>query len=292
MGPGWAIVVLVLAAASIVPLALAERGPPARCPPQTREAGARCCPTGQLGRDGGCQGSALACPEGLQWVGSTPRHCHVPPRRVAFSGGPLRLGLVDWEGQDRLPAHQITVRPFELDVAEVTYSRWQACQASGACVRLQWSEPGLPVHGVSATEARSFCKFVRGRLPRSEEWLFAAAGLEARRFPWGQSGLVCRRAHFGCVQGPCTTGASGPELAGLHPSGASPEGLLDLAGNVAELTLEPDGSLVARGGSYRSRLAGELKTWASEPWRDRDPHLGFRCAYDARPRLGRSAPVR
>jgi formylglycine-generating enzyme required for sulfatase activity len=55
--------------------------------------------------------------------------------------------------------------------------------------------------------------------------------------------------------------------------------VLDLAGNVAEWTREPDGSFVARGGSYRSELAGDLKTWAVEARQARAPHVGFRCVY-------------
>jgi formylglycine-generating enzyme required for sulfatase activity len=121
---------------------------------------------------------------------------------------------------------------------------------------------------------------VGGRLPTGDEFVLASAGAEARRFPWGQTGLVCRRASFGLLSGPCANGGATPELAGARPDGASAEGAYDLAGNVAEWTVERDGSVVARGGSYRSRVASELKTWAQEHVVERAPHVGFRCAYN------------
>ena len=107
------------------------------------------------------------------------------------------------------------------------------------------------------------------------------AGAAARRFAWGSSGLVCRRAAFGLSTGPCAR-QDQPELAGSRPDGASPEGVLDLIGNVAEWTSEPGGGFAARGGSYRSTAAAELKSWAVEAGGDggaKSLHIGFRCAY-------------
>jgi len=121
---------------------------------------------------------------------------------------------------------------------------------------------------------------VGGRLPTSDEWVIAAAGHDGRRYPWGQTGLVCRRAVFGLVDGPCATGGVGPEIGGMRPDGATPDGVLDLAGNVAEWTVESDGGYAARGGSFRSRVAGELKSWSVEEVDGSADHVGFRCAYD------------
>ena len=69
------------------------------------------------------------------------------------------------------------------------------------------------------------------------------------------------------------------ELAGSRPDGASPEGVQDLAGNVAEWTREADGSFTARGGSFRSTSAAELKSWAALSDHQKALHIGFRCAY-------------
>jgi hypothetical protein len=56
--------------------------------------------------------------------------------------------------------------------------------------------------------------------------------------------------------------------------------MLDLVGNVAEWVVERRGRFTARGGSFRSRQATELKTWASEEQETAAPHIGARCAYD------------
>jgi hypothetical protein len=54
---------------------------------------------------------------------------------------------------------------------------------------------------------------------------------------------------------------------------------MDLSGNVAEWTREPGRDYSARGGSFRSRSAAELKSWAALPDREKALYIGFRCAY-------------
>jgi formylglycine-generating enzyme required for sulfatase activity len=100
-----------------------------------------------------------------------------------------------------------------------------------------------------------------------------------RRFPWGATGLVCRRAAFGLVAGPCAESATMPELAGARPDGATPEGIADLAGNVAEWTRERDGSVRARGGSFRANNAAELKGWSAVGRSGASDDIGFRCVF-------------
>jgi formylglycine-generating enzyme required for sulfatase activity len=170
------------------------------------------------------------------------------------------------------------VAPFRLDVAEVTLQRLATC----ASCPPRTGEPGLPVTNLSSAEAAAFCDSQQGRLPTAAEWVWAAAGAGARRFAWGNSGLVCRRAAFGLVTGPCASGGQGrgqPELVGSRPDGASPDGVLDLGGNVAEWTREENGSFSARGGSFRSSSAAELKSWPTLADREKALDIGFRCAY-------------
>ena len=205
---------------------------------------------------------------------------------MAIHGGRLALGPSDWEAQGVVAARVVTVRTFSIDSTEVTVARWQRCVDEAACKRLDRAdetEPGRPVRGVTAEAADRFCRLEGGRLPTSDEWLYAAAGKDGRRFPWGPTGLVCRRAAFGLVSGPCGEGSTGPDLAGVRPAGATPEGVHDLAGNVAEWTREPDGSHVAHGGSFRSRVAADLKSWAAEAVSPAAAHVGFRCVYPAAP---------
>jgi formylglycine-generating enzyme len=273
---------LIAASAALllgVHFARTERDAPARCPPGLELIGARCCGEGQVLRGEHCSGSAHRCAAGMDLDADDA--CIVRPGRVHYAGGSLRFGPSDWEGSDP-PLREMRVSAFDLDTQEVTLSRFGKCVAAGACAARadnSDSEPGLPVRNLSPTDAALFCRFAGGRLPASAEWLFAAAGVNARRYPWGNTGLVCRRAAFGLARGPCGVGGTGPDLAGARPDGGTPEGVLDLAGNVAEWTLEKDGTSRARGGSYRSEQAAELKSWAEEIRAEPAPHVGFRCAY-------------
>ena len=261
-----------------VRFAQSERRVPARCPPGLVAQDARCCGVGQgLANTGQCEGVASACASDM--IRDDSGACLLPDSRVTIAGGTSHFGAPDWEGPEQsLP--DVSVPAFALDRAEVTVARFRLCAAAGECPKIaDDSEPGRPVRNLSPSEAGAFCAFAGGRLPSADEWLFAAAGSAARRYPWGNTGLVCRRASFGLVSGPCARAGSGPDLAGARPDGATPEGVLDLSGNVAEWTVERDGSFAARGGSYRSELAGDLKVWAVEPRQSRAPHIGFRCAY-------------
>src|SRR6185312_3646616 len=173
------------------------------------------------------------------------------------------------------------VAPFDLDALEVTESRWSACATAGACPSLELSgEPGRAVAGVTFDDASRFCAWAGGALPTRDQLAFAAAGRSGRRYAWGDTGAVCRRAAWGLVAGPCGWGARGPELAGSHPDGASPEGVLDLAGNVAEWANAADGSAEVRGGSYADGAANALRAWQRRviPPGPRSREIGFRCA--------------
>jgi formylglycine-generating enzyme len=275
-----AAVAAVASIAIIVRFAESERRVPARCPAGLEARGARCCGAGQLLTGSAqCSGSATSCAEGM--TRDEGGACIVPTLRIHFPTGTSHFGATDWEGSAESP-HDVSVTAFDLDQAEVTISRFRACANAEKCPKIpEEAEPGRPVRNISPAEANAFCAFAGGRLPSSDEWLFAAAGPAARRYPWGNTGLVCRRASFGLTRGPCAQGGSGPDFAGARPDGATPEGVLDLAGNVAEWTREKDGSFVARGGSYRSELASELKSSAFEARLTRAPHVGFRCAYAA-----------
>ncbi len=272
-------------------LALSQRRAVARCPEGLPESGWRCCPYGQNQQGGACVGTATACASTQMLVAGACLPADTTPKLI--TGGELRITPSDWEAEGELQELQLRVKSFRLSPTETTYAQWQECARDGLCRRLPKQEPGLPVTGISAQEAAAYCESVGGRLPTAEEWIFAAAGESGRRYPWGQTGLVCRRAVYGLVAGPCARSGdapqtsdqtnAGPELVGSRPSGATPEGLLDMAGNVAEwtLALPPADGFQARGGSFRSELAGELKTWAALSNAEASDSTGIRCAFDA-----------
>lgn len=197
---------------------------------------------------------------GPRCLGSAP-----PPRKVRIDGGEVTIGPSDWEAEGRVASRVVKSGPFFLDAYEV-------------------NDHGVPRAGVTLAEARAWCNEHGGRLPTEDEWILAAAGYgdKPRRYPWGNTGAVCTRAAFGLKDGPCARGASGPDTAGSHPDGATPLGIHDLAGNVAEWVETGTDEAVVRGGAWDTMLATELRTWVRRTVAPdtKDATIGFRCAYD------------
>lgn len=275
-----------LALVAVVLIALRFRETPTHCGWGLESLGPACCAEGQRLDEGVCTGAVTSCPAGMVRIDEPRTGCIVENRVIDFDAGRLELGPMDWEAQGLVAPRSVAIEPFSLDSLEVTVARWHRCVIAQTCKKLGELEPGLPVTGVTPAMAERFCLYNGGRLPTSDEWLYAAAGNPARRYPWGNTGLVCRRAVFGVLGGPCASGAVGPTLAGSRPSGRTPEGLFDMAGNVAELTVTGQGKgkgFVARGGSFRSTRAAELKSWAEQSAGEPSDAIGFRCAYDAAP---------
>ncbi|WP_437905255.1 SUMF1/EgtB/PvdO family nonheme iron enzyme [Sorangium sp. So ce327] len=287
--PGWKAGLAAGAAlliGAIVALALHRAEPPARCAPGMVALGPRCCGEGQRLDDAGrCAGAPGRCGAGLT---VTAAGCVAPGAAVRIASGTLRLGPSDWEAQGIVEPRAVFVPAFSLDAFEITEQRYAACVDAGACAPLPLrGEPGVPVTGVTLAESARYCAFAGGALPSRDQLAFAAAGDSGRRYPWGDTGAVCRRAAFGLRAGPCGWGATGPELAGSRPDGAAVHAggrVFDLAGNVAEWAapdpLEGEFS-GTHGGSWTDGAAAALRTWNRRlvPVSIRAPDLGFRCVY-------------
>jgi sulfatase modifying factor 1 len=283
-----AIAAALVAGAALVAIVAArglrDGGEPSRCADGLIALGPRCCGEGQRQDGGRCTGTPSRCADAQE---ATPDGC-VPREageRLAIGGGRLRIGPGDWEAQGVVKPHEADVASFELDVFEVTEARWGRCARAAVCQTLGLSgEPGRPVTGVTCGEAATFCRFASGRLPSRDELAFAMSGESGLRYPWGDTGAVCRRAAWGLASGPCASGGAGPDLAGAHPDGKSREGLHDLAGNVAEWTTSPEareGFADVLGGSWADGEAAALRGWnlRTVPLAAREPTIGFRCAY-------------
>jgi len=274
---------------AVVLFARARAAPPARCASGMVALGARCCGEGQRLEGERCVGTPRRCAEGMN---VTSEGCVAPPRIVAIEGGTLRVGPGDWEAQGVVVPYEAKIAPFFLDALEVSEARYRACVDAGACARLPANrEPGRAASGVTLAEAERFCLWAGGALPTADQLAFAAAGRAGRRYPWGDTGAVCRRAAWVLTHGPCAFGTTLPELAGSHPDGASPEGVLDLSGNVAEWTRpsSPESAMAeVRGGHYADNEAAALRSWHRRfvPVGARSAEVGFRCVYvskDPRP---------
>jgi formylglycine-generating enzyme required for sulfatase activity len=263
---GWrprsiAIGVVLVASAATVAAGVALRGSDegARCGPGFVARGPRCVPP-----------AGTTCPPPLA---ASPGGCEAPDARVLVPAATLQLGPSDWEAEGRVSPRSVHAEAFRIDAFEVTSGQWGgAAPGDGA----------RAASGMTRDEAASFCarKSPGGRLPTEDEWIVAAVagGAALPRYPWGETGAVCRRAAWGLGAGPCASDARGPDTVGAHPSGDSPLGLHDLAGNVAEWVAGTPG---AKGGSWASDLASDLRIWAriDLPPGARDPRVGFRCVY-------------
>jgi formylglycine-generating enzyme required for sulfatase activity len=220
-----------------------------------------------------CEIVGTACPRPFVRDASG---CH--PRRdtVLIPAASIAIGPSDWEAEGRATPRTLRVSSFRIDAFEVTRDLLEP-----GC-----DDPFRAASGMTREDAAGFCQSRGGRLPTEDEWTVAAlsSSLPPRRYPWGDTGAVCRRAAWGLDHGPCGAGATGPDIVGAHGDGDTPLGLHDLAGNVAEW-VEADPTrpwvAVAKGGSWRTALASDLRVWARLELGPgaHTSDIGFRCAY-------------
>ncbi len=118
----------------------------------------------------------------------------------------------------------------------------------------KFNEDNQPVIGISWYSAMQYCQWLtmqakdvdknrsqrQFRLPLEMEWEWVA-GRGGRRYPWGNETPNKNRANCDEMMGHTT-------VAGLYPDGATPEGIMDMAGNIWELCLngweQPDLSVI------------------------------------------------
>ena len=99
------------------------------------------------------------------------------------------------------------------------------------------AEPNYPAVEISWFEAMAFCRWLTHhlndgyvyQLPSEAEWEYAARGLQRRMYAWGDAVPDGERASYNRAY-------NGTSAVGCFTLGATPEGVLDLAGNVYEWT--------------------------------------------------------
>ncbi len=216
--------------------------------------------------------------------------------------GDLRFWFEDEQPQCRvnLPAYWIG----RTEVTNAQYLRF--VQATGQRAPLHW-ESGRPPAGledfpvvyVSWEDARAYCAWAGGRLPTELEWEKAARGADGRIFPWGNEWDRAKCRSFEEITGRSYASSSeyfsalgawlrshdavreGPAAVGSHPSGGSPYGCQDMAGNVLEWCEDWDDREAYRRyarGDLTPPASGNLKVLRGGSWDDVGPQL-FRCAY-------------
>ena len=279
--------------------------------------------TGRLhpvGRPGGL----VVVPAGTFAMGCDPVEIVVAMRLCQREYGAARVSFDACSRafvEAEMPRRRVFLRAFAIDRLEVTNADFRACVRAGGCdpaalvdADPRLTAPGAPVAGVTWDEARAYCRWRGARLPTEAEWEKAARGPAGRTWPWGNT-WEPRRLNHGRIGALFTQRSPDPDLhrdadaadgflltapVGSFPGGASPYGVLDLAGNVAEWTADvfateppqtrsrahPRGPAVGslrtvKGGSYldpahRTRAAART---AAEP-HQRANDRGFRCVKD------------
>ena len=212
----------------------------------------------------------------------TPR-APVTPAPVPPPPGMVRVG-----GHDVEEGGATTyVAPFWLDRLPVTNADYGRFVAATRELPPAWWARNTPpadrldhpVVGVSLAQARRYAEWAGKRLPFTMEWVAAARGAEKRLLPWGDA----------CEQKACHCPLAKPRHTApvdAHPDSATPEGVLDLIGNVWEWTAR-DPALEPPGDGYHFVMGGSFKHTCSLPTKlPRNTvhasgeylYLGFRCA--------------
>lgn len=247
---------------------------------------------------------------------------------VFIPGGKYYIGGVDTDAHpDEKPAHNVTLSSFWMDQLEVTNGMYSLCVKAGNCTpprelkssthKSYFGSPDFndfPVIQVSWQDASNYCEWAGRRLPTEAEWEAAARGnADYRRFPWGEQDADKTLANYGYT-------VRDTSRVGSYPTGASPFGILDMAGNVWEWVVDyydagyyaksdasaqdstgpkeavgPGLRRVIRGGSWveglkdarvSSRAYGASPDLTADPTSakflgDANDHTGFRCAATA-----------
>ena len=224
---------------------------------------------------------------------------------ILIPAGEFIMGSPEGEGDNNeQPQHTVFLDAFYIDKYEVTNAQYkQFMDATGHKAPEYWddekyNQPNQPVVGVTWHDAVAYAKWAGKRLPTEAEWEKAARGVDGRKYPWGNEWNSSK----------CNSNVGGDEYkytapVGSFPDGASPYGVMDMAGNVWEWCADwydrnyysrspqqnpkgPDSGSrrVLRGGSwgYDTDYLRCASRSGSAP-ADRSRNGGFRCAQDVTP---------
>jgi formylglycine-generating enzyme len=258
-------------------------------------------------------------------MGTTPQEVAESVRQcVDRDGGACTVAM----GEDSAPQHIVAISPFQMETTEVTYSQYltflntlgprshlNGCDGQPCLITRNEDENSnvtfdsanydvpdvinqFPVANVTWYGARSYCEAIGRRLPTEAEWELAARGnTDNRVYPWGIEWNVDLAKTNRPVEAPV-----GAVPVDSYPLGASPYGVLNMSGNVAEWVGDwydaryygqPDASQPdPQGPPAGSEKVVRGGSWDTPPFFSRVVHrqswqpnsgtlwIGFRCAAD------------
>jgi formylglycine-generating enzyme required for sulfatase activity len=261
----------------------------------------------------------IAAGDALGQAGDARLDAHRPEYWVQIPAGTFLMGAqatdpqrphYDPEATEWETPHEVYVDAYEIARYPVTVGQYQDFVDDDGYAQQRWWQAGgfgdfsspedwdeqvpyrsRPVTGVSWYEAAAYCAWAGWRLPTEAEWERAARGTTGRRYPWGDQPPEPSYANYYSE-----SGVRHPTPVGIFPMDATPEGMCDMAGNVAEWCADwfaeyaadavsnprgpQSGSLrVFRGGGWFSEPRGcrlAYRLWFVPERRSND--LGFRVA--------------
>jgi len=152
---------------------------------------------------------------------------------VSVPAGAFLMG----EGNDARPVHVAALYIAKYPITNRAYRVFVNAAGHKAPRHWQTGYPDVlgdhPVVNVSWHDALTYCRWLSTttghhyRLPAEPEWEKAARGAEGRTYPWGN---VFDKANCNCWE----SGMGWTTPVDCHVNGASPYGVLDMAGNVWE----------------------------------------------------------
>jgi formylglycine-generating enzyme required for sulfatase activity len=221
---------------------------------------------------------------------------------VEIPAGEFNMGKDDDIIGADSPRHTVYLDTYWIDKTDVTNEMFAKCVQAGKCTfniqhaatDIHFGNPDYadhPVVYVTWYQAVAYCQWAGRRLPTEAEWEKAARGTDGRIFPWGRKPVDSRLANYNDVVGDTTP-------VGNYPLGASPYGLLDMAGNVRQWVADWFSDLFYRNSPLQNPLGpgmGEKRVLRGGSFKDpangvrvtaRFEHVpgsagmnrGFRCA--------------
>ena len=250
---------------------------------------------------------------------------------ILFAQSTFDMGMPDVEigpygnswKETAQPQHEVTLSAFAIDKTEVPV--WQYISFLNSIEQdneyaslahthplqdIQWDgneysvEPereNLPITYVSYYDALTFCSWRGSSLPTEAMWERAAKGGDRenpRSFPWEEAGVTCQKASYYTHSTLCS---QTPQPVTSHEAGATPEGILNLGGNVSEWVWDwyaryeedsatnPRGPTlgeykILRGGGFRdTRDAMRATDRVMANPLSRSEGVGFRCGHEVQP---------
>ncbi len=188
------------------------------------------------------------------------------PEMIRIPAGEFLMGSDSTKdkdaGDNEMPQHRVYLDEYWIAKYPVTQAQYLGfVKATNQRIPDDWDKKqkapltnklNHPVIQVDWNDAVAYCRWLAQmtgkpyRLPTEAEWEKAARGADGRIYPWGNVVPDATRLNFNRNVGTTTE-------VGKYPSGASPYGVLDMAGNVWEWVADWCGEKYPSGASSPAR---------------------------------------